>query len=68
MPSENRRTFRLNDEEYGNLQRQAKQLGLNASEYIRLIISLDTSTNIIKQLRQTKIDCEDCIYRAREGK
>jgi predicted DNA binding CopG/RHH family protein len=48
--TDNRRTFRLSDEEYSNLQRQAKQLGLNASEYIRLIIALDTATEIIKRL------------------
>jgi predicted DNA-binding protein len=48
---DNRRTFRLSDEEYSNLQQQAKQLGLNASEYIRFIISLDTSTGIIQKLK-----------------
>jgi predicted DNA binding CopG/RHH family protein len=48
--TDNRRTFRLSDEEYSNLQRQAKQLGLNASEYIRLIIALDSATEIIKRL------------------
>jgi hypothetical protein len=49
--ADNRRSFRINDEDYEKLQHQASQLGLNASEYIRLIISLDASTEIIKRLK-----------------
>lgn len=50
-PIENRRTFRLSDEEYEALKQQATKLGLNASEYIRLIIAVDAATGIIKRLR-----------------
>lgn len=49
---DNRRTFRISDEDYVKLQQQASQLGLNASEYIRLIITLDASTEIIKRLKE----------------
>ena len=31
--------------------KQASKLGLNLSEYIRLIIELDTATNIIARLK-----------------
>ena len=46
--------IRLTEEEKAKLQQQAKQLGLNASEYIRLIISLDTATSIISSLKKAK--------------
>jgi predicted DNA binding CopG/RHH family protein len=54
MPSDNRRTFRLSDEEYTKLQQQAARLGLNSSEYIRLIIALDAATEILGRLREGK--------------
>jgi predicted DNA binding CopG/RHH family protein len=48
---DNRRTFRISDEDYAKLQQQAARMGLNSSEYIRLIITLDVSTEIIKKLK-----------------
>lgn len=49
MATENRRTFRLSDNEYTELKSQACKLGLNATEYLRLLIALDPSKLIIKQ-------------------
>jgi predicted DNA binding CopG/RHH family protein len=50
MPSTSRIDIRLTEEEKQKLKQQAEKLGLNASEYIRLIIALDASTEIIKRL------------------
>jgi predicted DNA-binding protein len=49
-PKENRRTFRLSDEEYNKLKQQAEKVGQDATGYIKLIIALDTATEIIKRL------------------
>lgn len=48
---ENRRTFRLSDEEYEALKQQASKLGQDATGYIKLIIALDTATGIISKLK-----------------
>jgi len=54
MKPENRRTFRLDDEEYEQLRQQAEQLGTDRTGYIKLIVKLDTATQIIKKLKEEK--------------
>ena len=49
--TENRRTFRLPDEEYSKLKQQAEKVGQDATGYIKLIIALDASTGIIERLK-----------------
>ena len=44
--------LRLSAEDKEKAEQQARQLGLNVSEYIRLIINLDASTNIINKLKE----------------
>jgi len=46
--------IRMSEEtkEKGNIQ--AFKLGLNLSEYIRLIIELDSATGLIEKLKQNK--------------
>ncbi len=51
MSSTSRIDIRLTEEEKQKLKQQAEKLGLNASEYIRLIIALDVSVNIIERLK-----------------
>jgi len=55
MPSTSRIDIRLTDEEKQKAQEQAKKvLGQSGtvSEYIRLIITLDAATGIIKRLKE----------------
>lgn len=51
VKKENRRTFRLSDEEYEALKIQAEKLGTDRTGYIKLIVALDTATEIIRKLR-----------------
>lgn len=43
--------IRLGNELIEEGEKQARKLGLNFSEYIRLIIKLDAATNIIRKLQ-----------------
>jgi predicted DNA binding CopG/RHH family protein len=43
--------IRMSDETRQLAEIQAAKLGLNVSEYIRLIIHLDSSTNVIERLK-----------------
>ena len=43
--------IRMSKEMKQKAEQQAEKLGLNLSEYIRLIIELDTATNIIARLK-----------------
>jgi hypothetical protein len=55
MPSTSRIDIRLTEAEKAQLQQQAKKLfgeSGTVSEYIRLIISLDAATAIIKKLKE----------------
>jgi len=57
---ENRRTFRLTDEEYESLRQQAEKLGTDRAGYIKLIIALDVASGIINRL-QVK-SCKTCNH------
>jgi antitoxin component of RelBE/YafQ-DinJ toxin-antitoxin module len=46
--------IRMDDETRRKGEEQAAALGLNLSEYIRLIINLDAATNIIKRLKESE--------------
>ena len=48
LPSTN---IRMSKEMKEKAEHQASKLGLNLSEYIRLIIELDSATWLIKQLK-----------------
>jgi antitoxin component of RelBE/YafQ-DinJ toxin-antitoxin module len=52
MPSTSRIDIRLTDEEKQKAQDQADKLGLSVSDYIRLIINLDSATGIINKLKK----------------
>lgn len=46
--------IRLDDKTKEDGEKQAKNLGLSLSDYIRLIIKLDVMTNIVKKLNEEK--------------
>jgi predicted DNA binding CopG/RHH family protein len=46
--------IRLSEEEKHQAQKQASKLGLNVSEYIKLIVKLDAATKIISKLKDEK--------------
>jgi len=54
MPSKSRIDIRLTEEEKEQIQNQASKLGLNVTEYIKLIVKLDTATKIIQKLKEEK--------------
>lgn len=54
MAKDTRRTFRMTDEEYERLRIQAEKLGTDRTGYIKLIVALDTATEIIRKLRDEK--------------
>jgi antitoxin component of RelBE/YafQ-DinJ toxin-antitoxin module len=43
--------IRMDEEARQKAEEQAAKLGLNISEYIRLIIALDAATDMIKRLK-----------------
>jgi len=47
--------IRMSEETKKLAEEQASKLGLNVSEYVRLVIHLDASTNIIRRLKDGKI-------------
>ena len=51
MSLETRRTMRFNDTEWEQLRQQAEKIGTDRTGYIKLIIALDTVTEIIRKLR-----------------
>lgn len=55
MPLETRRTLRFNDTEWEELRKQAEKLGTDRTGYIKLIVKLDTATEIVKRLGGGKI-------------
>lgn len=46
--------IRMSTEMKEKAENQALKLGLNLSEYIRLIIELDSATGLIEQLKNNK--------------
>jgi antitoxin component of RelBE/YafQ-DinJ toxin-antitoxin module len=54
MPSTTRIDIRLTEQEKQQARQQAEQLGLDISGYIKMIIKLDASTNIIKRLKEAE--------------
>ena len=59
-------SFRLAQEVQDELKRQAENIGLNVTEYLRMLIKLDLSTNIIKQLEQKEYTDEEALNNAFE--
>lgn len=51
---ETRINIRATEEEKLKAQQQADKLGLNISDYIKLIINLDAATNIIEKLKASQ--------------
>lgn len=51
MPLETRRTLRFNETEWEALRQQAEKLGTDRTGYIKLVVALDTATEIIRKLR-----------------
>lgn len=51
MKLETRRTLRFSDSEWESLRQQAEKLGTDRTGYVKLIVKLDASTNIIKKLK-----------------
>lgn len=45
--------IRMDEGTKAKAEQQASKLGLNISEYVRLIINLDTATNIIERLKKS---------------
>lgn len=50
---------RMDEQTKSKAEEQASKLGLNMSEYIRLIINLDASTSIINTLRKANGGVEE---------
>lgn len=53
MMSETPRSIRMSDEEWEALRIQAEKLGTDRTGYIKLVVKLDTATNIIKKLKES---------------
>ena len=54
MALDTRRWMRFNEEQWEQLKQQAEQLGTDRTGYIKLIISLDASAQIISKLKDEK--------------
>jgi antitoxin component of RelBE/YafQ-DinJ toxin-antitoxin module len=54
MASNKPKMIRMNEDTIKKGEEQAEKLGLNISEYIRLIINLDAATGIIEKLRESE--------------
>jgi hypothetical protein len=54
MASSKPKMIRMSEDTIKKGEEQAEKLGLNISEYIRLIINLDTATGIIEKLRKSE--------------
>jgi antitoxin component of RelBE/YafQ-DinJ toxin-antitoxin module len=54
MASNKPSMIRMDDETRAKGEEQAAKLGLNLSEYIRLIINIDAATGIIEKLRKSE--------------
>ena len=46
--------MRFNEKEWEALRIQAEKLGTDRTGYIKLIVALDTATNIIKKLKESE--------------
>ena len=64
MSKENRRTIRLSDEQWEALRIQAEKLGTDRTGYIKLIVKLDSASEIIRKLRGNYE--KTCLYCSQE--